>query len=224
MVSNGILPTRDAATHALQLGAFLNPDMPGSLNELIRDVSKRAGHMAGTRAEQEMLPMSERFPGLCWIVLPDNPSITEFSIYPEYWTGTYWSAPDRRRRVLWSPRSLQETEEDRGVLQNLRTGVVGAQWFNAPPGQYLVDASFVMAAAASSALTVSSAYNGTSLKDDYRDDISQERMTKHFHHFIEDHPGGNIEVDISVTIPGAPSTIYTDGSGVRLTYLGRFIQ
>ncbi|PPI08239.1 hypothetical protein [Rathayibacter sp. AY1B8] len=214
--------TRDSDSHALQMGAFEPPRMPGAFNQMVRDVSKRAGTVAGSIAQRDAFPLEKRFPGLCWVAIPDNPTGNDMPVELHYWSGTFWEIPDRKQRVLWTPRSAFDVRDDVGIKQGERFDVLKATWRDAPPGTYLIDGQYLTAAARYTEMIVASSYNGGSFKGDYRDDINTDRKLQYFNHQVEDHRGGDLEIKVWVTMFGTSAAIYKEGSGLRISYLGRY--
>lgn len=215
----GILDARDPETHALQLGTFEPPSMPGSFNALIRDVSKRANVRVGTKAQRDAAQNAgDVWKGLCWITIPDDPAVAEWTARPVYWAGTYWDDPLARERARYFPRP----GGDIGFNPGARRGVTGGNWQNAPAGDYAIDADFVMAGSKASSMTISSAANGVTLRVDYRDDIGTDRRAFHLTGVVSGHPGGDLNIDVSAFIADvtAPATLYANGTGVRMLYLG----
>ncbi|PPF18261.1 hypothetical protein C5B92_07025 [Rathayibacter sp. AY1A4] len=221
MAENGILPTRDPDSHALQMGAFLPPNMPGTFNEMIRDVSKRAGTVAGSIAQRDAFPLDKRFPGLCWVAIPDNPTAGDLTVELFYWSGTYWEQPDLRPRVKWVPRSQMDTRADRPIERNIRFEVLSATWLNAPQGDYTIHGDYTIQAAAFSEMLVASSFNGKSVVGDYREDVDNRRVRHQFDGAVVSHPGGNLEVKVWVTMVATSAAIYTAGSALTFSYLGR---
>jgi hypothetical protein len=220
-MADDVVMTRDPDSHALQMGAFEPTKMPGTFNQMIRDVSKRAGTVAGTIAQRDAYPLEKRFPGLCWVAIPENPTVGDLVVELFYWSGTYWEQPDLRPRVKWFPRSQMDTKSDRPITQNQRFDVLTATWFNAPQGDYTIHGDYCIQAATFSEMLVGSSLNGNPLVGDYREDIDNRRVRHQFDGAVVNHPGGNLEVKVWVTIVATSAAIYTAGSALTFSYLGR---
>ncbi|PPG34531.1 hypothetical protein [Rathayibacter sp. AY2B9] len=213
--------TRDSDSHALQMGAFEPPRMPGAFNQMVRDVSKRAGTVAGSIAQRDAFPLEKRFPGLCWVAIPDNPTAGDLTVELFYWSGTYWEQPDLRPRVKWIPRSQMVTQADRPLNRNERTDVLTGVWRNAPQGDYMIHGDYTIQAAAFSEMLVGSSFNGKSVVGDYREDVDNRRVRHQFDGPVINHPGGDLEVKVWVTMVATSAAIYTAGSALTFSYLGR---
>lgn len=235
----GVLARRDPETHAYVLGPYSIPAMPGAFNFTTGEVSKRAMARSGTLAERKQAEQDgELIVGMQWTLTPDNPSVTDWTARPEYWTGSYWDDPMRQRRGLFVNRVEYFNGDVSGINGNLRTSVMQATWKDAPGGQYRIDFSFSLdgpeqpkradegvtqTKTPTNDMVIAIEANQKSLRPDYVDDIGP--ITRNYTPFgLYDHAGGDLRAEAFVFINGTTGTLYTAGTSVLFQYLGPFLN